>query len=95
MVLHGLRLMSVTSDIIGVREFVFTCLLAGLGLIALVLVFVLRLSASGVGAGMATNVVGLILVFIFQIIVSCILFTFGVLASRGDRPAFHSTCMGI
>jgi len=85
LVLHGLSAMSVNSDIIGVRVLVFNCLLAGLGLIALVLVSVLRLFSNSGGAGLAASVVGLLLMLVLQIVVGCILFTFGVLALRGGQ----------
>jgi hypothetical protein len=85
LVLHGLSAMSVNSDIIGVRVLVFNCLLAGLGLISLVAVLILRFSESGTVVGLATNAVGLILVLILQFVAVCVLFTFGVLALRGGQ----------
>jgi glycosyltransferase involved in cell wall biosynthesis len=85
LVLHGLSAMSVNSDIIGVRVLVFNCLLAGLGLIALASVLILRFSKSGAAVGIATNAVGLALVLVLQIVAVCVLFTFGVLALRGGQ----------
>jgi hypothetical protein len=85
LVLHGLSAMSVNSDIIGVRVLVFNCLLAGLGLIALAAVLILRFSTSGIVAGLATNAVGFILVLVLQFVAVCVLFTFGVLALRGGQ----------
>lgn len=85
LVLHGLSAMSVYSDIVGVRILMSSCVLLVLGLVTLVSVVILRLSTNWVIPGWATNVVGLTLVLMFQVVIVCLLFTFGVLASRGGQ----------
>jgi hypothetical protein len=85
LVLHGLSAMSVYSDTIGVRILILTCVLLGIGLVTLISVAVLRLSTNWGIAGLAANVVGLTLVLMFQVLIICLLFTFGVLASRGGQ----------
>jgi hypothetical protein len=85
LVMHGLSAMSVYSDIIGVRLLVLSCVPVGLGLAILASVVVLRLSTKWAISGLAMNVVGLTLVLMFQVTIVCLLFTFGVLASRGGQ----------
>lgn len=84
-VLHGLSAMSVYTDIIGVRILMLTCVILGLGLVTLVAVVIVRLSTNWAMPGLATNMVGLTLVLMFQVVIVCLLFTFGVLASRGGQ----------
>lgn len=84
-VVHGLSAMSVYSDIIGVRVLTMTGVLLGLGLVALVSVVVVRFSTNWAIPGWATNLFALTLVLMFQVVIVCLLFTFGVLASRGGQ----------
>jgi hypothetical protein len=84
-VVHGLSAMSVYSDIIGVRVLAITGVVLGMGVLALISVVVIRLSTSWVIPGWATNLFALTLVLMFQVVIVCLLFTFGVLASRGGQ----------
>jgi len=86
LVLHGLSAMSVYSDIIGIRILLSTAALVVVGLIALLVIVVIRYGTSWAIPGWATNVFGTTLMLIFQAVIISLLFTFGVLASRGGQP---------
>jgi hypothetical protein len=87
LILHGLSAMSVYSDVIGVRILMFTGVLMGLGLLVLGSVVVIRFATDWAIPGWATNLFALTLLLMFQVATACLLFTFGVLASRSG-PSF-------
>ena len=82
---HGLSAMSVYSDIIGIRMLVLTVVLVILGLSGLALIVLIRSFTNWVIPGFATNLFGFTLMLIFQAVITSLLFTFGVLASRGGQ----------
>jgi polyisoprenyl-phosphate glycosyltransferase len=87
LLMHGLTAMSVYSDIVGVRILMSSCVLFVFGFIILISVVIIRLFTTWVVPGWATTVAGLTLVLMFQIVIVCLLFAFGILASRGG-PGF-------
>jgi glycosyltransferase involved in cell wall biosynthesis len=85
LVLHGLSAMSVYSDVIGIRVLVLAAVFVLLGLAAMVSMVLIRAIAPWDVAGWATTAFGTILILVFQVAVISLLFTFGVLASRGGQ----------
>lgn len=83
--LHGLSAMSVYSEIIGMRMLILTAVLVFLGLVALAGIVAIRYTTAWAIPGWATNVFGLTILLIFQAVIISLLFTFGVLASRGGQ----------
>jgi hypothetical protein len=83
--LHGLSAMSVYSDLIGIRIVIAAAVLVFFGLLALIGIVVAGYTTSWAVPGWATNIFGLTLLLIFQAVIIGLLFTFGVLASRGGQ----------
>jgi hypothetical protein len=83
--LHGLSAMSVYSDVIGIRIVVLTAIAVLLGFATLTSVVVIRSFTHWAIPGWATNVFGITLMLICQAVIISLLFTFGVLASRGGQ----------
>jgi hypothetical protein len=85
LVLHGLSAMSVYSDVIGVRVLVMTAVFVLLGIMALASIVLLRAMTPWAIPGWATTVFGIVLILMFHVAIVSLLFTFGVLASRGGQ----------
>lgn len=85
LVMHGLSAMSVYSDAIGVRVLVATAMSVFLGIVALASTVIIRAATTWAIPGWTTNACGIILILMFHAATISLLFTFGVLASRGGQ----------
>jgi hypothetical protein len=88
LVIHGLSAMSVYSETIGARILIALSVLFGMGVLALGTVIFIRLGTNLAIAGWTTMAVGLLLLLLLEILIIGLLFTFGVLATRGARSFF-------
>ncbi|GIW82997.1 MAG: hypothetical protein KatS3mg105_4804 [Gemmatales bacterium] len=79
---HGLSAISAHSDIVGVRMLLASLVVIFLAIIGLVAVVVVRLTTDLVVPGLATNAFGLLLVMLFQALMSSVLFFYIILNNR-------------
>lgn len=82
---HGLSAMSVYSEIIGMRILILAAAGVFLGLLMLIAIVAIRYTTTWATPGWAANIFGLTILLIFQAVIISLLFTFGVLASRGGQ----------
>jgi hypothetical protein len=87
LVLHGLSAMSVYSEIIGVRILISALTLLAFASLVVTSVVAVHFYANWAIPGWATTAFSMVLVLIAQLATLCLLFTFGILASR-NGPAF-------
>jgi hypothetical protein len=85
LVTHGLSAVAVFSDRVGVRVLTATAVASVLAVLGLLLVFVLRCCTDLAIPGWATAAGGLLVVFLGELALLSVLFTFVILAGR-NRP---------
>jgi hypothetical protein len=82
LVAHGLSAISVQSEIVGVRLVVMAIVIAVFAALGLVATVVVRLLTSLAIPGWATYTVGLLVMILFQALLSAMVFSFMILAGR-------------
>jgi len=83
LVVHGLSAMAVYNETIGVRTLLASTIVVGAAGVVFGAVIVIRFATTLAIPGWATMAIGLLLLFVLQVSTIALLFSFGVLASRG------------
>jgi glycosyltransferase involved in cell wall biosynthesis len=86
LIIHGLGALSVYNDTIAARVLMFATSILGFSAMLFATAWGFRFWTKLAIPGWATTVTGLLCVFVLQIITIALLFSFGVLASRGMQP---------
>lgn len=84
LVIHGLSAMSVFGDTVGVRLLTASGIFAAATVALMIAAVIVKFATNLAIPGWATNVTGLLLVLLCQSLLLSLIFTFGVLYSRGQ-----------
>lgn len=84
LVIHGLSAMSVFGDTVGVRLLTASGIFAVATVLLMIATVIVKFGTRLAIPGWATNVIGLLLVLLCQCLLLSLIFTFGVLYSRGQ-----------
>jgi len=86
LVIHGLSALSCYNEIIGVRLLMMSSFLFGLSLLAVVGIIALKLTTQIPMLGWTSLFVGLLIVFLFQVITLASNFTMQIIGARSLQP---------
>jgi glycosyltransferase involved in cell wall biosynthesis len=86
LVVHGLSAMSVYTDMIFVRTLIAAAVIAGLSMLGIIVVILIRFVTDLAVPGWATNVVGNLLIVLLQTVVIVIATSLMMLSGRSNRP---------